>query len=986
MLRQKIFIKKSKRNNILKIVREHYLREDIPCGVEFCSPCNILVANNNDHNFHRTPVLLSSSSEGINGLHKSAALLIPDTNVFLHQMDVMEHSLIVNVVVLQTVLQEVRHRSSPAYKRLTECIAEPKKKFFTFVNEFHKDTYVEREPKESANDRNDRAIRQAALWYQQHLKQQQQQSLEDDDCNEDVVVILLTNDVENMKKARSEGIISYTVHEYISNMMGCTDLKDRLAAIQEDMEVDGKEKDLFPEHLPLSAIQKGLKSGQLLQGTFQASRENYLEATVNIHDSEQQVFIQGRLNLNRAVHEDVVVVRMLPQSQWSHPSSLIVDDEGEKPDEEDDDDDDDLQKKLARTMDKHKVPTGQVVGILKRNWRQYCGILQKSLIRGMTRHLFVPAERRIPKIRIETRQAEQFENQRIVVVIDGWPRHSRYPQGHFVKRLGEIGDKKTENEVLLLEHDIPHSTFSESVLACLPALPWIITAKDLSTRLDLRETCVCSVDPPGCTDIDDALHCKQLASGNYEVGVHIADVSHFIRPGTALDSEAASRGTTVYLIDKRIDMVPELLSSNLCSLRGGEERFAFSVLWEMTSEARVVSCKYTKSIIKSQAALTYAEAQMKIDDPTQTDDVTEGLRRLNRLAKILKQKRVENGALTLASPEIRFHMDSETHDPIDVQAKELRETNSMVEEFMLLANIYTAKKIFEDFPDCSVLRRHPPPPVNNFEPLVQVAKLKGFHVDTSSGKKLADSLESATTSDNPYFNTMLRILATRCMMQAVYFCSGTLSQADFFHYGLASPIYTHFTSPIRRYSDILVHRLLAASIGADASYPQLLDKIKIQNVCKNLNFRHRMAQYAGRASVALHTQIFFKNRVLDEEGYVLFVRKNALQVLIPKYGLEGTIFLDKGENKLGEYNEEENSQRFGSHVMRMFDKVIVQVSIDASNIQHQKLILKLVYPKIDGLSVPSVKELNCKMEVDKNKDKNKKEDALDTSWSSVVKK
>lgn len=161
--------------------------------------------------------------------------------------------------------------------------------------------------------------------------------------------------------------------------------------------------------------------------------------------------------------------------------------------------------------------------------------------------------------------------------------------------------------------------------------------------MDLRELTICSVDPPGCTDIDDALHCRRLPNNNLEVGVHIADVTHFIRPGNAMDREAASRATTVYLVDKRIDMVPELLSSNLCSLRGGVERFAFSCMWEVDDQANIVSTKFHKSIIKSKAALTYEEAQLIIDDKTQNTDVAESLRNLNRLAMILKRKRTEKG-------------------------------------------------------------------------------------------------------------------------------------------------------------------------------------------------------------------------------------------------------------------------------------------------------------------------------------------------------
>lgn len=470
------------------------------------------------------------------------------------------------------------------------------------------------------------------------------------------------------------------------------------------------------------------------------------------------------------------------------------------------------------------------------------------------------------------------------------------------------------------------------------------------------------MDPPGCTDIDDALHCRDLPDGTLEVGVHIADVSHFIRPGNALDREAASRATTVYLVDKRIDMVPELLSSDLCSLRGGVERFAFSCIWQVDTDARILATRFHKSVIRSKKAMTYEEAQLIIDDSAQTDEVARSLRNLNRLAKILKKRRIDSGALVLASPEIRFQVDSETHDPIEVEAKKIRDTNSMVEEFMLLANVTVAEKIAQEFPECAMLRRHPEPPQANFDPLIKAGRNQGFDIVTTSGKELANALDAAVKPDNHYFNIMLRILATRCMMQAVYFISGTLQKDQFFHYGLAAPIYTHFTSPIRRYADIIVHRLLAACIGADSTYPELLDKKANSLMCNNLNYRNRMAQYAGRASVALNTHILFRGKTHDEEGYVLFVRKNALQILIPKYGLEGTIYLSKKGDKVADtkfvYNEDDQSQRAGNIVFHSFDPVTVRLTHDASNIQHEKLTFTLVKPFVEGFSVMPLGDLD----------------------------
>ncbi|XP_028584207.2 exosome complex exonuclease RRP44 [Podarcis muralis] len=962
MLTSRTFLKRTRAGAVLKVVREHYLRDDISCGAAACALCGggAEEAGGDQRPLEAQPCGAASS------LCPEPHYLLLDTNVLLHQIDILEDPVIRNVIIPQTVLQEVRRRSAPVYKRIRDVLANTEKHFYSFTNEHHKETYIEQEQGENANDRNDRAIRIAVKWYNEHLK-----GLQDEDR---IRVILLTNDRKNKEKAVEEGITAYTCEEYIKSLIANPELVDRLACINDEANEIENGRIIFSEHLPLSKLQQGIKSGLYLQGTFRANRDNYLEATVWVHGDgdEREVLIQGLRNLNRAVHEDIVAVELLSKDAWVAPSSVVLLDEAGQDEEDDVEKEEQKENSLKTSGNKSMLrPTGRVVGIIKRNWRPFCGMLSKSQIKEARRHLFTPADRRIPRIRIETRQASTLEGQRIIVAIDGWPRTSRYPNGHFVKNLGTAGDKETETEVLLLEHDVPHQAFSQAVLSFLPKMPWSITDQDMKLREDLRHLCVCSVDPPGCTDIDDALHCRKLENGNLEVGVHIADVSHFIRPGNALDQESAKRGTTVYLCEKRIDMVPELLSSNLCSLRSNVDRLAFSCIWEMNHNAEILKTRFTKSVINSKASLTYAEAQMKIDSSSLNDDITSSLRGLNKLAKILKKRRIDNGALTLSSPEVRFHMDSETHDPIDLQTKELKETNSMVEEFMLLANISVAQKIYDEFSEHALLRKHPAPPPSNYDILVKAAKSKGLDIKTDSAKALADSLDSAESPSFPYLNTLLRILATRCMMQAVYFCSGM--DTDFRHYGLASPIYTHFTSPIRRYADIIVHRLLAVAIGADSTYPDLTDKHKLADLCKNLNYRHKMAQYAQRASVAFHTQLFFKNKgVVNEEAYILFVRKNAIVVLIPKYGLEGTVFFEEKDKPKPTllYNEEIPSLTVEGTPFYTFDKVIVNIMLDASNIQHQKIRMALVEPKVQGISIPSqAKQLSGKNEPEKKKTK-----------------
>ena len=268
------------------------------------------------------------------------------------------------------------------------------------------------------------------------------------------------------------------------------------------------------------------------------------------------------------------------------------------------------------------------------------------------------------------------------------------------------------------------------------------------------------------------------------------------------------------------------------------------------------------------------------------------------LARIFRKRRIDEGALTLASPEVRFKLDSESQNPTDVQAYALKEANALVEEFMLLANITVSKKILRHFPSLGVLRRHQPPSREQFAPLLSAAAAVGVHIDITTSKTLADSLDLAVKPEDPYFNKLLRILSTRCMMPAQYFCSGEIPKDQWHHYGLAAPVYTHFTSPIRRYPDILVHRLLAAAIGIISLPAVNADRGRIQDVCSHMNRRHKAAQHAQRASVSIHTLLFFKSKPTTEEAYVLSVTKDHILVLVPRFGVEDTIQVDSITNGL----------------------------------------------------------------------------------------
>jgi len=772
---------------------------------------------------------------------------------------------------------------------------------------------------------------------------------------------MISDDRDNLRKAKAESIFGQALGNYVAGLENGDQLLDMVQESQEQRGIKtGKVETLYPEYLSLSKMITGVKAGTMHQGMFNVSPYNYLEGSVHVPAFDRSLLVLGRENSNRAVSGDVVVVEVLPKEQWKAPSSKVIEEEelnnNDNPEAEEGDQSvvtererralqEEVKRVQGKSAESRPQPTARIVGVIKRNWRQYVGHVDRDSVRSSAKQsraqqtvFLIPMDKRIPKIRIRTRQAGEVLGKRVLVTIDSWDRESRYPIGHFVRSLGELESKGAETEALLLEFDVQYRPFPKTVLDCLPVQghDWKVPANlddpGWQNRRDLRDLLVCSIDPPGCVDIDDALHAHQLPNGNYQVGVHIADVSHFVKPNNAMDKEASMRGTTVYLVDKRIDMLPMLLGTDLCSLKPYVERYAFSVIWEITPEADIVSSDFTKSVIRSREAFSYEQAQIRIDDNGLQDDLTKGMRTLLMLSKKFKKKRMDAGALNLASPEVKVQTESETSDPIDVQTKQLLDTNSLVEEFMLLANISVAAKNYSAFPQTALLRRHASPPKTNFEELSNQLKVKkGMELRTESSKALADSLDTCVEPNNPFFNTLVRILATRCMMSAEYFCSGTQSYPEFRHYGLASEIYTHFTSPIRRYADLEAHRQLAAAISYEQLDASLMSKSKLEGVCKNINVRHRNAQMAGRASVEYYVGQALKGRVVDEEGFVMKVFSNGFVVFVPRFGIEGLIRLrDLGTPEPeGMYDAETYTLRIsGSRELsvELFQKVQVRIS------------------------------------------------------------
>ncbi|RHZ06997.1 hypothetical protein DYB26_012755, partial [Aphanomyces astaci] len=480
---------------------------------------------------------------------------------------------------------------------------------------------------------------------------------------------------------------------------------------------------------------------------------------------------------------------------------------------------------------------------------------------------------------------------------------STYPSGHYVQILGPVGDLETEIQALLVQHAVHAHPFSEPALACLPDVrdvsvdvlaacdttkrphipltngtfraaaasflscfhviivalrfkhdnvDWHVPPDEIDGRLDLRSTHrVFSVDPPGCQDIDDAMSISRLPNGHLQLGVHIADVGYFVSPDSALDLEAQNRATTVYLVDRRYDMLPVLLSGDLCSIHCGRDRLAFSVFWELdpaTLEIVPTATTFAKSILHSAAAMTYYQADrlmdgLAADDPAAVNSVGTGtagqpiaaalqpalredLLLLREIGRALYRKRAASGAVDLSSGgELKFSkvpddvLDADGDDGgrgsgggLTVTTKAALEIHSTIAELMILANSTVAERLVAAFPQSAMLRRHVPPSGNRFDQLVGLASSQGLVLDTSTNMTLQRSLDAVQVDDDTM--ALLKSMATRAMSEAEYICASeaTGHRLRFGHYGLGLEFYTHFTSPIRRYADIVVHRQLQATL------------------------------------------------------------------------------------------------------------------------------------------------------------------------------
>ena len=483
-------------------------------------------------------------------------------------------------------------------------------------------------------------------------------------------------------------------------------------------------------------------------------------------------------------------------------------------------------------------------------------------------------------------------NDKAIVRIIEWPDHAKNPLGEVVDILGASGQNNTEMHAILAEYGLPY-IYPQEVEEAAEHIPEAITKEDLAEREDFRQVTTITIDPKDAKDFDDALSLQKMENGNWEVGVHIADVTHYVKPDTIIDKEAYERATSVYLVDRTIPMLPERLSNGLCSLRPNEEKCCFSVIFELNDTAEIINSRICRTVIKSDRRFTYEEAQQIIE--TGEGELKEDILALNSLAQTLRKIRFEKGAIDFDRYEVKFEI-NEKGQPLSVYFKESKEANKLIEEFMLLANRTVAecigkpekgkrKKTF-------VYRIHETPSPEKMENFAEFIRRFGYKLKTTGSKSdITKSINSLLDSakGKPEEN-LIETLAVRSMQKARY------STENIGHYGLAFSHYSHFTSPIRRYPDMMVHRLLERYLAGKNSIP----REKCEDECDHCSQMEQLAANAERASIKYKQVEFMSDKVgkifdgvisgVTEWGLYVELNENKCEGMVPIRGLDDDFY------------------------------------------------------------------------------------------------
>ncbi|XP_041987302.1 DIS3-like exonuclease 2 [Aricia agestis] len=639
----------------------------------------------------------------------------------------------------------------------------------------------------------------------------------------------------------------------------------------------------FDPYMSIEEVEKGLKSNTLIEGVLRINPRHFTHAYVASSDrGEQDVLIEGIKSRNRALEGDVVIVQLIEIDQES-----------------------------TEENNECKQKQGIVVFIKEKVHKRTCiGSLKLMSDKNKQRALFVPRDFRVPKLNISVlywpdnfyEKAAEYENTLFLAEIIDW-FDVRFALGKIVCIIGTAGDMLSETKAILAQNDLDVTPYGSEFKHLYPGLDYVVSEEEIKDREDCRNLCIFSIDPHNCRDVDDAVSCRKLENGNYEIGVHISDVSHYLAEGTPLDEKVADKATTIYMVEKAYHMLPDDLCM-LCSLLPAVDKLAFSVFWEITPDAQVLKHRFSKTVINSCCKLAYEHAQDILDDKENIEenfaeiyngfkysDIHEAIKVLGHMSSIFRQRRFDGGALRIDQLKITFKL-GPTGLPETYSIYESRASHQLIEEFMLLANMTVAERIYEDHPKLAFLRCHPPPSLYLLKQLAKSLKPMGIDLSISSAGELHKSLLPYVGPENTNIGRamVINMLCTKPMTRAKYFCAGSYEE-EFSHYALNVPLYTHFTSPIRRYADIMVHRLLSASLKYSEVPKWETDRVRM--IAARCNQQKYNAKKAGESSTELYTLKYIElNSPVATEAVVVDVREKYLDVIIIAMGLNRRIFLN----------------------------------------------------------------------------------------------